>query len=56
MVQREEFVTIKVGEEQSERDKTAAEDRLPESQNKDQIYHPKLITYSRFVLSYFAVM
>ncbi|EPB72561.1 zinc finger, C2H2 type [Ancylostoma ceylanicum] len=45
-VQREEFVTIKVGEEQSERDKVAAGDRLTESQNKDQIYHPKLVTYS----------
>ncbi|ETN74969.1 hypothetical protein NECAME_03884 [Necator americanus] len=45
-IEREEFVTIKVGEEQSERDKSASDDHPSESQKKDEIYHPKLVTYS----------
>ncbi|VDM67530.1 unnamed protein product, partial [Strongylus vulgaris] len=42
-VEREEFVTIKVGEEQSERDDVANKN-LPQEAKMD-LYHPKLLTY-----------
>ncbi|KJH48145.1 DNA topoisomerase [Dictyocaulus viviparus] len=43
-VEREEYVTLKVGEEQSEADAYCTNERILE--DKDDLFHPKLITYS----------
>lgn len=43
-VEREEFVTLKVGEEQSEGDISGKDERTLNV--KEDVYHPKLITYS----------